>query len=122
MVGACTQKGVRFRFETDVAAEPNLLSPFERIVIATGAQYRYGLGPLATRMLDWGAGRWPGLSQLFSLPAVRDWFYYQARQGTAERFIRLVKPGQTAVTIGDAVVAGKSKQAIASAFEAALLG
>jgi hypothetical protein len=72
-------------------------------------------------MLDWGAGRWPGLSQLFSHPAFRDWFYYQAREGTAERFMQLAKPGQAVVAIGDAVVAGKSKQAIASAFEAALL-
>jgi hypothetical protein len=33
----------------------------------------------------------------------------------------LAKPGQTVVAIGDAVAAGKSKPAIASAFEAALL-
>jgi hypothetical protein len=33
-----------------------------------------------------------------------------------------VKPGQIAVVIGDAAHAGKSKPAIASAFEAALLG
>ena len=46
----------------------------------------------------------------------------QAREGTAERFKQLAKPGQAVVAIGDAVQAGKSKQAIASAFEAALLG
>jgi hypothetical protein len=91
-------------------------------VIATGARYRFGLGPIARRMLDWGAGRWPGFSQLFSSPAFRDWFYYKAREGTAERFKQLAKPGQAVVAIGDAVLAGKSKQAIASAFEAALLG
>jgi adenine/guanine phosphoribosyltransferase-like PRPP-binding protein len=33
----------------------------------------------------------------------------------------LAKPGQTVVVIGDAAQAGKSKEAIASAFEAALL-
>ena len=122
LVAACTQKGVKFRLETDVAREPALLSPFDRIVVATGAQYRYGLGLLATQLLDWGAGRWPGAFRLFSIPAFRDWFYYKARQGTAERFTRLAKPGQIAIAIGDAVEAGKSKQAIASAFEAALLG
>jgi dimethylglycine catabolism A len=122
LVAACISKGVKIRCEADVAREPGLLAPFDRIVIATGAQYRYGLGPIVTRLLDWGAGRWPGLSQLFSLHAVRDWFYYRARQGTAERFTRLVKPGQIAVVIGDAKQAGKSKPAIASAFEAALLG
>jgi 2,4-dienoyl-CoA reductase-like NADH-dependent reductase (Old Yellow Enzyme family) len=122
LVAACIAKGVKIRCEADVAREPGLLAPFDRIVIATGAQYRYGLGPIVTRLLDWGAGRWPGLLQLFSLNAVRDWFYYKGRQGTAERFTRLVKPGQIAVVIGDAAHAGKSKPAIASAFEAALLG
>jgi 2,4-dienoyl-CoA reductase-like NADH-dependent reductase (Old Yellow Enzyme family) len=122
LVAACTQKGVKFRLETDVAREPGLLSPFDRIVVATGAQYRYGLGLIATQLLDWGAGRWPGAFRLFSIPAFRDWFYYKARQGTGERFTRLAKPGQIAIAIGDAVEAGKSKQAIASAFEAALLG
>jgi hypothetical protein len=55
------------------------------------------------------------------MPAFRDWFYYRARRGTADRFKALAKPGQTVVAIGDAVAAGKSKAAIASAFEAALL-
>jgi hypothetical protein len=72
-------------------------------------------------MLDWGAGRWPGMSQLFSAPMFRDWFYYKARLGTADRFKSLARPGQTVIAIGDAVRAGKSKPAIASAFEAALL-
>ena len=122
MFAACVRKGVKFRFETNVTGQAGLLAPFDRIVIATGAQYRFGLGPIATQMLDWGAGRWPGFSRLFSHSTFRDWFYYQARQGTAERFMQLAKPGQTVVAIGDAVQAGKSKQAIASAFEAALLG
>ena len=58
---------------------------------------------------------------LLAKPAVRDWFYYKARQGTAERFLRLARPGQTILAIGDAAAPGKSKTAIASAFEAALL-
>jgi dimethylglycine catabolism A len=58
---------------------------------------------------------------LFSASTFRDWLYYRARQGTADRFRRLAKPGQTVIAIGDAVRAGKSKPAIASAFEAALL-
>jgi hypothetical protein len=121
LMAACIYGGVKFRFETDVADAPDVLAPFDRIVIATGAAYRFGLGSIATTMLDWGAGRWPGLSRLFSLPAFRDWFYYKARVGTAERFRTLAKPGQTVIAIGDAVTAGKSKPAIASAFEAALL-
>jgi hypothetical protein len=55
-------------------------------------------------------------------PKVRDWFYYRARKPTGERFTSLARPGQKLVVIGDAAKAGKSKEAISSAFEAALLG
>src|ERR1700722_13034697 len=47
MVAACKMKGVAFRFATDVSADPDLLTPFDRIVVATGASYRFGLGALA---------------------------------------------------------------------------
>ena len=122
LVAACVRKGVKFRFETDIARTPALLAPFDRIVVATGAHYRFGLGPIAAALLDLGAGRWPGLARIFSRTEFRDWFYYKARKGSAERFMRLAKPGQIAIAIGDAVQPGKSKPAIASAFEAALLG
>jgi 2,4-dienoyl-CoA reductase-like NADH-dependent reductase (Old Yellow Enzyme family) len=119
---ACVRKGAKFRFETDVTGQPGLLASFDRIVIATGARYRFGLGRIVTKLLDVGAGRWPGVASLFSHAEFRDWFYYRARRGTAERFMPLAKPGQSVIAIGDAVSAGKSKQAIASAFEAALPG
>jgi hypothetical protein len=121
MVAACERKGVMIRYGTDVARSPGLLAPFDRIVLATGADYRYGLGPLAAGLLNIGVGRWPGLSQLLSNERLRRWFYYRARRGSADRFRRLARPGQTVIAIGDAVIAGKSKDAIASAFEAALL-
>ena len=57
-----------------------------------------------------------------SAPALRDWFYYRARRGSAERLRWLARPGQTVTVIGDAARPGKSKDAIAGAFEAALLG
>ncbi|MGB6537839.1 MAG: hypothetical protein WBF58_17960 [Xanthobacteraceae bacterium] len=123
LVAACTMKGVGFRFSTDVvAANPELLAPFDRLVIATGAAYRFGIGPFIRAALDYGVARWPGVARLFSSPKLRDWFYYRARRGTAERFKALARPGQIVTVIGDAARAGKSKQAIASAFEAALLG
>jgi hypothetical protein len=119
MVAACERKGVVLRFDTAITAQE--LAPFDRVVVATGAAYRFGLGPLLTDLLDRGAGRWPGMRRVFSSERLRDWFYYKARRATAGEFIALTRPGQKVIAIGDAVKAGKSKQAIASAFEAALL-
>jgi dimethylglycine catabolism A len=121
MTAACKTKGVVFRFGTDVTADPSLLTSFDRIVIATGAAYRFGLGPFATWALDSGAARWPGIAWLLSNAKLREWFYYRARRPGAGRVKRLTRPGQTTIVIGDAIKAGKSKQAIGSAFEAALL-
>ncbi len=121
LVAACLRKGVVFRFDTDVATAAEVLAPFDRIVVATGAAYRFHLGSISTKALDWGVARWPGVSRLFSAPLFRHWFYYRARRATAGRFMRLAKPGQIVIAIGDAIRPGKSKEAIASAFEAALL-
>jgi 2,4-dienoyl-CoA reductase-like NADH-dependent reductase (Old Yellow Enzyme family) len=122
MVAACRHKGVTFELSTDITRAPRRLAPFDRIVIATGADYRVGMGPPAMAMLDLGAGGWPGISQLMKKPAMRDWFYYRARKANAARFAKLAQPGQKVTVIGDAKKAGKSKEAIASAFDAALLG
>jgi hypothetical protein len=122
MVAACRMKNVTFRFATDVTATPESLTPFDRIVIASGAAYRFGLGPFTRWMLDSRLARAPGVSRLFSSHALRDWFYHKARRGTATRIQRLARPGQIVTVIGDAAHAGKSKPAISSAFEAALLG
>jgi len=122
LVSACGKRNVVFRFNTDIAATPDLLAPFDRIVIATGAAYRFGLGAVVPWALDNGAARLPAFARLFSSSKLRDWFYYRARRGTGARFKALARPGQTVTVIGDAVSAGKSKQAISSAFEAALLG
>jgi 2,4-dienoyl-CoA reductase-like NADH-dependent reductase (Old Yellow Enzyme family) len=122
MVAACQRKGVTFQFSTDVTRARTLLRPFDRIVVAAGAEYALGLGPSAMMLLDLGAGQWPGLSRLMSNPALRDWFYYRGRRATGGRLKRLGRSGQIVTVIGDAAKPGKSKEAIASAFEAALLG
>jgi threonine dehydrogenase-like Zn-dependent dehydrogenase len=122
MVAACVHKGVTFRYRVDVARAPDEIAGFDRIVIATGARYRFGLGPLPAWLLERGVGHWPGFRQLFSWAPFRDWFYYRARRSTGEDFRRLARPGQKVTVIGDAARAGKSQPAIASAFEAALLG
>jgi 2,4-dienoyl-CoA reductase-like NADH-dependent reductase (Old Yellow Enzyme family) len=121
MVALCAHNRVVFRYGIDVTKSPADLAPFDRIVIATGARYRFGLGPLATALLDRGAGRWPGLRALFSNEKVRDWFYHRARRPTGDALRKLVQPQQKIVVIGDAAQAGKSRPAIASAFAAALL-
>jgi 2,4-dienoyl-CoA reductase-like NADH-dependent reductase (Old Yellow Enzyme family) len=120
-VAACEMKGVVFRFGADVTALGDALAPFDRIVIATGAVYRFGLGAFAPWALDAGVARWPGVARLLSSTKLRDWFYYRARRATGSDFQGLARPGQTVAVIGDAVRPGKSKQAIASAFETALL-
>jgi dimethylglycine catabolism A len=121
LVAACKSMNVTFRFSNDVTAAPKILAPFDRIVIASGATYRFGLGPLVRCLINSGLARAPGMSRLLSVGALRDWFYYRARHGTAARLKSLARPGQIVTVIGDAAHAGKSKQAISSAFEAALL-
>jgi dimethylglycine catabolism A len=72
-------------------------------------------------LLNAGLARREPFRALFARPAWRDWFYFAARRGSDEDIRRLARPDQTVVTIGDARKAGKSKDAIASAFAAALL-
>jgi hypothetical protein len=80
-----------------------------------------GFGRPLMWLLQHGAGRWPVVRWLMKKPKLRDWFYYRARRPTAGHFMWLVRPGQVVMAIGDAADPGKSKEAIAGAFEAALL-
>ena len=121
LVAACARNGVQFRFGMDVGIASAALAPFDLIVVATGAKSRFGLGRLPARLLDAGIGRWPIFRRMFSSPAFRDWFYYRARRATAKAVGQSARQGQTVIVIGDAVAAGKSKTAIAGAFDAALL-
>jgi 2,4-dienoyl-CoA reductase-like NADH-dependent reductase (Old Yellow Enzyme family) len=120
LVAACQAKGVKFRFSTEVKTGADLLG-FDSIVIASGAAYRFGLGPLANWLLKTGVARAPGIARLFTSSATRNWFYYRGRRATGSRLRRLARPGQRVIVIGDAARAGKSKEAIAGAFQAALL-
>jgi len=119
LAAACVANGAVLRCGIDVGSDPDLLRPFDRIVIATGARYRFGLGPIANAMLDGGAGRWPVFRQALSSTWLRDWLYHRGRKPTGAALQRLARPEQKVVVIGDALRAGKSRPAILSAFEAA---
>ena len=121
LVAACMHKGVIFVNGVDVIETPGPLATYDRIVIATGARYRFGLGLLTNLLLDHRAARWPVLRSLFAMAWFRDWLYHSARQSTGEAARRVARPRQKIVLIGDALKPGKSRPAIASAFEAALL-
>lgn len=120
LVEDCERKNVAFRFGVDVERSPGLLQGFDTVVVASGAGYRFGIGPLAMKLLDLGVGRWPGIRTLLSSNRLRDWFYYRGRVATGRSFRNLVSPAQELIVIGDAVKPGKSKDAIGSAFDAAL--
>ena len=104
-----------------MTGEPRILEGYDRVVFATGARYRYGLGSLATRLLDSGLGKSMPGRRLFTSGRLRNWLYYRARRGTGPAMRRLARADQKVVVIGDAASAGKARDAIDSAFRAALL-
>jgi dimethylglycine catabolism A len=118
---ACRDKGVGFRHGIDVTEEPEILERYDRVVFASGARYRYGLGSFATRLLDSGLAKSPLGRRLFASPRVREWLYYGARRGTGSNLRRLARSHQKVTVIGDAVRAGKAREAIDNAFRTALL-
>jgi 2,4-dienoyl-CoA reductase-like NADH-dependent reductase (Old Yellow Enzyme family) len=118
---ACRDKGIGFRHGVDVTEEPEILERYDRVVFASGARYRYGLGSFATRLLDSGLAKSPLGRRLFASPRVREWLYYGARRGTGSNLRRLARSHQKVTVIGDAVRAGKAREAIDNAFRTALL-
>jgi 2,4-dienoyl-CoA reductase-like NADH-dependent reductase (Old Yellow Enzyme family) len=116
---ACATAGVTFKYGIDAARNPEILKPFDRIVIATGARYRYGLGSVVPHLLNAGFGKSWLARRLFKSAPLRDWFYYRARKSTGSVFKPLTAASQKVDVIGDAAQAGKGKAAIASAYQAA---
>jgi 2,4-dienoyl-CoA reductase-like NADH-dependent reductase (Old Yellow Enzyme family) len=117
----CRRQGARFHFGADVARFEALLRDADRVVIATGARYRLGTGPVVRRVLDAGLARSPLGARLFASEHVRRWLYYRVRRGTGAAVARrLGLPPAKVVVIGDARSAGKARQAIVAAFDAAL--
>jgi 2,4-dienoyl-CoA reductase-like NADH-dependent reductase (Old Yellow Enzyme family) len=118
---SCRERGVEFRYGTDVVERPEVLAPYDRVVFATGASYRYGLRRPALALLDAGLGKSALARRLFAKPGLRQLLYYRLRKGTGEAMSRLASPGQKVEIIGDALRAGKARDAIDAAFRTALL-
>ena len=119
---ACAHAGVRLRYGVNVAQRPAVLAGFDRVVVATGADYRLGLGRPVRALLRWGVARWPGVRGLFARPWLLDLLYYRARRPSGAAIARLAPAGAEVVVIGDAAEPGKSARAIESAFAAAWNG
>jgi len=115
---ACREKGVVFRYGTGVSNVQDISRDFDRIVVATGARYRLGMGRLVIWLLESGWGKSRLARRVFGSPRARDWFYYRARRSAVPKLGKL-DPGRVMV-IGDAAAPGKTRDAIESAFKAAL--
>jgi 2,4-dienoyl-CoA reductase-like NADH-dependent reductase (Old Yellow Enzyme family) len=116
----CRRKGVVLRYDTEASAE--LLRGAGVVVVATGARYRFGLGALVPRLLHTRTARSRLAQRLFASPRVRDALYYRLRRGEGAALAAglPVDDGAEVVVIGDALRAGKAREAITSAFDAAL--
>ena len=120
LVERCRAEGVTIRFGVDPLTEPQMLAQFDRIVVATGAGYPAGAGPLVRSLLEGGAARlWP-LSHLLSQHGLRRWFYYEARRANGSADWARLPAGPVVEIIGDAVRPGRAIEAIESAVRAAL--
>jgi hypothetical protein len=90
--------------------------------VATGAHNRFGDGAVVPRLLRTRAARSRAAARLFASPRIRDALYYRLRTGRGAELARRlpVDPGSTVLVVGDAARAGKAREAITSAFDAAL--
>ncbi|MYW71112.1 MULTISPECIES: NAD(P)-binding protein [Pseudonocardia] len=116
----CRLGGVRFRYGSEAAGDD--LRGADLVVVATGAHYRFGLGAVVPRLLRTRAARSRAAARLFASPRIRDALYYRLRTGRGAELARRlpVDPGSTVLVVGDAARAGKAREAITSAFDAAL--
>ncbi|MFE4837409.1 NAD(P)-binding protein [Arthrobacter sp. NPDC056691] len=120
----CRRAGVRFHLGKPAHARTELLQEADLIVIAAGARYRGGVGPLVEKILNTRFMKSGAVKKVFSNHKVRDFFYYRFRIGRGSSLVRSLGlthlPSDRLMIIGDAAQAGKAREAITSAFEAAL--
>jgi hypothetical protein len=118
--------GVEVRYGVDILREPQRVRGFDRVVVATGAAYRFGLGPLiraALRLSSHAPGPW---RRLLASPALRELFYHRLRRSTGDEVRRRLAPhlapGTMIEVLGDAARPGKTGPAVLSAFRAGFVG
>ncbi|MFW5680458.1 MAG: NAD(P)-binding protein [Pseudomonadota bacterium] len=123
LTGAAVELGVEIRYGVDILREPEVVRRFDRVVIATGAAYRFGLGPpirAALRLSSRAPGPW---RRLLAHPALRALFYHRLRRPTGDEVRRRLAPhlapGASIEVLGDAARPGKTGPAVLSAFRAA---
>lgn len=116
----CRIGGVRFRYGSEATRDD--LRGADLVVVATGADYRFGLGAVVPRLLRTRAARSRVAARLFASSRVRDRLYYRLRtgRGTALASRLPLDPDTKVLVLGDAARAGKAHEAITSAFDAAL--
>lgn len=121
LVRDCRERGVSFRFGR--AVEPADVRDADVVVVATGAHYRFGLSRLVPRLLRSRLGRSRPAARLFASPRLRDLLYYRLRAGRGQALVpRLAAGSDTRVVVlGDAARAGKTRDAVVAAHDAALL-
>ncbi|RZT85740.1 2,4-dienoyl-CoA reductase-like NADH-dependent reductase (Old Yellow Enzyme family) [Pseudonocardia sediminis] len=117
---ACRLGGVRFRYGSEATGDD--LRGADLVAVATGADYRFGLGAVVPRLLRTRAARSGAAARLFASARVRDSLYYRLRTGRGAALARRLplEPGTEVLVLGDAARAGKAREAITSAFDAAL--
>ncbi len=112
--------GAQFKMSVDIQSQPDILQPFDRIVFATGAKYRYGLGVWVYLCLKTPLRHLAILDRIFQKTSFKNWFYTKARISLTTDWQQLVGDQQKYHIIGDANTPGKSDAAIHDAYVLAL--
>ena len=116
----CKMQGVDFQMGIHLQENDPRLSGFDRIVIATGASYRFGFSWLIQLLLHPQMTQSRILQNIFTSEPLKNWFYYKARSSKLPNWIINKKIAPKVQVIGDAKTPGKSDVAIQSAFSLAL--
>jgi hypothetical protein len=116
---ACREKNVEFRLGQAIERLADLPDRFDRIVVATGAQYEGSATRAVWTALRLGLGKTALARRMFKSARLRDWFYYRARR-SAVPDVGQFELRQVTV-IGDAAKPGKTREAVESAYKAALI-